>query len=179
MWARFPDLGRYLWIGGRSSRQEWWLIHFGCMAALTLNQQRLIEPARPSIFGLTMELTILLALLIMYVLFWISFTSIVRRLHDRNKRGWWAPLYVIPVFGWAWLFIECGFLPGRDRGNRFDPVPEPDTSGAIVQRARPPSKVLMIVTAMIAMGLLASTCMTVRITEVGTNKNLPVFVKPE
>jgi hypothetical protein len=87
-------------------------------------------------------------------------------------------LYVFPILGQAWQFIECGFLPPRNQGNRFDEVPEPDTSGMIVQRARPPSRLLTIVTATVAMGLLASTCMSVKVTEVGPNDLLPGMTAP-
>ena len=44
---------------------------------------------------------------------WVSFASVVRRMHDRGKSGWWALLYFVPGIGWLWLIIECGFLPGK------------------------------------------------------------------
>jgi hypothetical protein len=48
----------------------------------------------------------------------------VRRLHDRNKSGWWAALYLLPFVGWLWLVIECGILPGRpSRWAAEDPEP--------------------------------------------------------
>jgi hypothetical protein len=103
-----------------------------------------------------------------------------RRLHDRNKSGWWVLLYAVSVIGWAWSFIECGFLPPRNQANRFDPVP--DASHLAVQRARSP-RPLKTAGAAVAV-LMAIAILTVlatariRITEVGTNEDLPVFVKP-
>jgi uncharacterized membrane protein YhaH (DUF805 family) len=73
----------------------------------------------------------------------------VRRLHDRNKSGWWIlPLYVVPfligtisnqtsddLWGlglalvglilWLWGLVELGFLRGTVGPNRFglDPLP--------------------------------------------------------
>jgi hypothetical protein len=38
---------------------------------------------------------------------------VVRRFRDRGKSSWWALLYFIPVIGWLWILIECGFLPGK------------------------------------------------------------------
>jgi uncharacterized membrane protein YhaH (DUF805 family) len=164
-------LGRALWISGRSSRLEWWVIEILVLAGyasttLASRALRMLGVEDGVIGG-----AILLFLGI--CLFWLNATSSIRRLHDRNKRGWWAILYIFPILGLAWQFIECGFLPPRNQGNRFDEVPEPDTLGLIVQRARPPSRLIMIVTATLAMGLLASTCMTIRITEVGPHDRLP------
>jgi hypothetical protein len=42
-----------------------------------------------------------------------------------------------------------------------------------VWRARPPSKLIMIVTATIAVGLLGSTCMSVWVREAGPSDRLP------
>jgi uncharacterized membrane protein YhaH (DUF805 family) len=100
---------RYLWLSGRSSRREWWIVHIACLVALTINDEIFLKPVTG---GRTFQIP-LLWLAIDFLLLWISFTSIVRRLHDRNKSGWWAMLYLVPFVGWAWLFIECGFLPGR------------------------------------------------------------------
>lgn len=38
--------------------------------------------------------------------YWIAvFTATIRRLHDRNMRGWWTLLYVIPIIGELLLVI--------------------------------------------------------------------------
>jgi|SoiMethySBSTD1v2_1073268.scaffolds.fasta_scaffold01103_5 uncharacterized membrane protein YhaH (DUF805 family) len=164
-------LGRALWISGRSSRLEWWVIEILVLAGyasttLASRALRMLGVENGVIGGAIL-------LLLGICLFWLNAASSIRRLHDRNKRGWRAILYIFPILGLAWQFIECGFLPPRNQGNRFDEVAEPDTSGLIVQRARPPSRLIMIVTATLAMGLLASTCMTIRITEVGPHDRLP------
>ncbi|MGQ4274767.1 DUF805 domain-containing protein [Terrihabitans sp. B22-R8] len=80
---------------------------------------------------------VVLSLFAVYPLLAIS----VKRLHDRNKSGWWlAAMYVPPmlaeislgesaesnfiglVFG-LWAFIELGFLRGTSGPNRFGPDP--------------------------------------------------------
>ena len=43
----------------------------------------------------------------------------VRRLHDRNKSGWWLLIGLIPVIGSFWLFVDCGLLPAKEEGNTF------------------------------------------------------------
>ena len=110
-----PNPFRYLWIAGRSSRLEWWLVHFVCMAGFSLNTDLFtLSTFEAGILG-TVRVMHPAARYIVYLLAWISVASIVRRLHDRNKSGWWALLYAVPVIGWGWCFIECGFLPGRTK----------------------------------------------------------------
>jgi uncharacterized membrane protein YhaH (DUF805 family) len=123
---------RYLWISGRSSRLEWWLVHFGGLAAFTINDAIFTVSSHPlGIAGITFHVVRPIWWYINYLLIWISFASIVRRLHDRNKSGWWAVFYVIPIIGWAWCFIECGFLPGHT------PPAEPPAPAGAMQRAQP------------------------------------------
>jgi uncharacterized membrane protein YhaH (DUF805 family) len=64
----------------------------------------------------------------------------IRRLHDRDKSGWWILLfYWLPGAAWllyavafalsAWGFVELGCLRGTAGPNRFGPDPLA-TSGA-------------------------------------------------
>jgi uncharacterized membrane protein YhaH (DUF805 family) len=83
---------------------------------------------------------------------WVSFAAAIRRLHDRDKTGWWViPLLVVPVtlnsivkvetgeggtpngaqiilslialgLG-VWAFVEIGCLAGTSDDNRFGPDP--------------------------------------------------------
>lgn len=50
-----------------------------------------------------------------------------KRWHDRDKPGWWSLIVLIPIIGWIWLFVECGFLRGRSGPNRYgsDPLVDP------------------------------------------------------
>lgn len=102
---------RFLWIGGRSTRLEWWIIHLGVLISLRITGQVYLALHRAGVemSGLPGAAWMGFGLLLL----WLSFTSIVRRLHERNKSGWWSPLYLVPFMGWAWLFIECGLLKGR------------------------------------------------------------------
>jgi uncharacterized membrane protein YhaH (DUF805 family) len=54
---------------------------------------------------------------------WIGLAMQVKRWHDRDKSGWWALISLVPVIGFFWVLIECGFVRGTDGPNRFGPDP--------------------------------------------------------
>src|SRR5215510_4352634 len=117
-------LRRYLWISGRSTRSEWWLVHFLAAIAAVKNEMSLLDHTAPGPDGQPMMVVPFTWVLTNFLLLWVSFTSIVRRLHDRNKSGWWAVPYLLPFIGWVWLVVECGLLPGRpSRWAAEDPAP--------------------------------------------------------
>jgi uncharacterized membrane protein YhaH (DUF805 family) len=84
-----------------------------------------------------------------FVFGWIYIATSIKRLHDRDKSGWWIiPYFLVPglycqfqdrlpdsrlVFPLAiatfglliWAFIELYFLKGTRRTNRFGPNPLP------------------------------------------------------
>lgn len=47
----------------------------------------------------------------------------IKRWHDRDKSGWWILIGLIPIIGWIWTLVECGFLKGSDGPNRFGADP--------------------------------------------------------
>lgn len=55
-------------------------------------------------------------------LFWMPLVINIKRLHDRGKSGFWLLLSLIPIIGWIWLVIECGFLKGTLFPNKYDVV---------------------------------------------------------
>jgi hypothetical protein len=63
---------RYLWLSGRSSRLEWWIVHIACLLALTINDEIFLKFGTG---GRTFQIP-LLWLAIDFLLLWISFTSI-------------------------------------------------------------------------------------------------------
>lgn len=54
-----------------------------------------------------------------------TFAVQVKRWHDRNKSGWWVLIALVPVIGWLWVLIECGFIEGTRGDNRFGPDSKP------------------------------------------------------
>jgi uncharacterized membrane protein YhaH (DUF805 family) len=89
---------------------------------------------------------------------WIFLATAIKRLHDRDRRGWWiVPFFVVPGLYsqfsdllpdsswmlpfslaasilWLWGFVEMFCVPGSAGDNRFGPDPLADSS------ASPPAK---------------------------------------
>lgn len=152
---------------GRASRSEFWLIHIVCgslqaVAVLYLMFKspafaKFINHGNVALSGLTARnfidavsinrstmLTIFLAPLV------ITVATAVRRLHDRDRSGWWVVAMLLPVFvalflsdvhggarpvevdvlailSAAWYFCELGVLDGSPGANSYAParaVPE-------------------------------------------------------
>jgi uncharacterized membrane protein YhaH (DUF805 family) len=55
---------------------------------------------------------------------WIGLALQVKRWHDRDKAWPWIFIGLIPVIGFFWVLIECGFLDGTMGPNRFGPSPK-------------------------------------------------------
>ena len=54
----------------------------------------------------------------------MSLMLAVKRVHDRDRSGWFLLLALLPLLN-IWVFIEVGFLPGTPGPNRFGPDPLP------------------------------------------------------
>lgn len=55
---------------------------------------------------------------------WAKLAVTVKRWHDRDKSGWWILIGLVPVIGWLWQLIECGFMEGTPGDNRFGRSPK-------------------------------------------------------
>ena len=96
-------------FSGKSDRFEWWVITtitdlaaqlcliFGLMSLHSEASVRYLQAG-----GLF--LGVVLAL-------WMSVAVSVRRFRDRERSPWLLLAGLVPVAGWIWYFIECGFLP--------------------------------------------------------------------
>ena len=117
-------LGQYATFSGRASRSEYWwwfLVVFLLNILLNIVDGSVVAP----LLGLkstdvyASHPTAMLAAL---VLFLPNLAVAVRRLHDRDRSGWWLLLGFIPVIGTLVLlifFIQKGTLGD----NRFGPPP--------------------------------------------------------
>lgn len=63
----------------------------------------------------------LLSLIVLVLLFYAHILMIIRRLHDRNMRGWWYLINFIPGGILVFLVLVC--LKGTKGPNRFGPDP--------------------------------------------------------
>jgi uncharacterized membrane protein YhaH (DUF805 family) len=117
----------------------------GRASHLSLSSREIVSLAG-NLFGIT-------------VFMWICLATSVKRLHDRDRSGWWiVPFFVLPnlscniqewlgdsifsfLIGLAlfilciWGFIELGFLRGTRRINRFGPDPLAEDEDARLRRS--------------------------------------------
>jgi uncharacterized membrane protein YhaH (DUF805 family) len=116
-------LKKYAVFGGRARRREYWIFEWGntlILIALVVIG-RLADPKHvgllPSLFIVAMIIP--------------SFASLVRRLHDTNRSGWWLLATLVPVIGQLIIlsFIVTDSQPGA---NRYGPNPkrQPTTQAA-------------------------------------------------
>ncbi|MGV8073621.1 MAG: DUF805 domain-containing protein [Syntrophobacteraceae bacterium] len=56
------------------------------------------------------------------IISWLALALLVKRLHDRNRSGWFAATLLIPIaniiFG-IWILVEVWVLRGTTGANRF------------------------------------------------------------
>jgi uncharacterized membrane protein YhaH (DUF805 family) len=96
-------------FSGREKRLPWWIATI--LVDLGLGMVY-------AIFGMPRP-SVLFLLLLAPPLIWISVAVQVKRWHDRDKSGWWFLVNFVPIIGWLWVLIECGFLRGTPGPNRF------------------------------------------------------------
>ena len=140
MWGPTLDkLLPYLSFKGRANRQRYWLTSLA-LAGLLLAV--MLIGIIPIVGALVVLAGIVLAV-------WAGLAVALRRLHDRNKSGWWLLIMYGPVMvlsalsevasvsdptagtGFAalslpfsiWMFVELGCLKGTTGANRFGPDP--------------------------------------------------------
>ena len=88
-------------IEGRMDRHSYWA---GLLTILVILTVLLWFGARIPVFNVAAAI-----FAILMILPWL--TATIRRLHDREKRGWLILLLLIPVIGWHCLFIELILEP--------------------------------------------------------------------
>lgn len=111
-----PTLRRLLFgFDGRIGRRTWWLWGVAAMIGLAIYATVLLRVAGVS--AATTDTVVNLLLL------WPGLALSVKRWHDRDKRGWWVLVALIPVVGWLWILVENGLLRGSAGTNRFGRAP--------------------------------------------------------
>ena len=109
-------------FSGRINRKAYWLLYF--LPILGVN---IVASILDGVFG-TLTVTEygaygLISLPVSLISIWPMLAAGTKRLHDRDKSGWWQLLYFLPFAGALFLFIYLGFLKGTDGANRFGPDP--------------------------------------------------------
>ncbi len=144
----------YFRFSGRLNRKPYWLRHLVIYVVMFLAFMvpalLLGGPSRVSAgSGLSVMDAILIIIfgIVLLVAMFMSIAIQVRRLHDRNKSGWWLLFFLllpyVAQFGLAatgnptlamvgaavgvvisiWYLVELGFLRGTEGPNRFGPDP--------------------------------------------------------
>lgn len=101
-------------FSGRSDRFEWWVVSvltdlaaqlcliFGLIALHSEATLRHLQAG-----GLFLGVIVAL---------WMSIAVSVRRMRDRGRSPWLLLAGLVPVAGWIWYLVECGFLPAPNPG---------------------------------------------------------------
>jgi len=102
---------KYFNFKDRASRSEYWYF------------QILVFPiALWSQFPSNTDSVLILQLILLFGVLIPAFSSGVRRLHDRDKSGWWILINFVPFVGWIILLIMLA-EKGTEGPNRFGPYP--------------------------------------------------------
>jgi len=102
---------KYFNFKDRASRSEYWYF------------QILVFPiALWSQFPSNTSSVLILQIILLFGVLVPAFSSGVRRLHDRDKSGWWILINFVPFVGWIILLIMLA-EKGTEGPNRFGPYP--------------------------------------------------------
>jgi uncharacterized membrane protein YhaH (DUF805 family) len=116
---------RYAEFNGRARRKEFWMFMLfwaiivivgGILDSLLGTE---FSDNKDAAFGRTGWIALILWLAMLVPWFAVS----VRRMHDRDRSGWWVLIWFIPCIGQIW-FIIWQALDGTPGDNRFGPDPK-------------------------------------------------------
>jgi uncharacterized membrane protein YhaH (DUF805 family) len=107
-------LSKYLTIQGRARRSEYWWFYLFVIVVATL----------PTQLGMAMESVPVLVVggLMSLALIIPSITAGIRRLHDKDKSGWWFFIGLVPLVGII-LLLYWFVTAGTAGPNRFGEDP--------------------------------------------------------
>lgn len=131
---------------GRINRASYWLaaaIYMGVAAiaqlmiaiATALLPGSVGADGEKAMSGLQIAVLTIPSILVYGAIIWSSICVAVKRVHDRDRSGWFVLVQFVPVVGWIWFFVEAGCLRGTVGPNRFGPDPLMDA--ASVGRLQP------------------------------------------
>lgn len=106
-------------FNGRMNRSDYWLKGFLILLPLGILNNVLA-------FGVATDEARALAIVIGLLSLWPGLALLVKRLHDRNRSGWFAATLLIPLANIVfviWILVEVWFLRGTIGPNRFGEDP--------------------------------------------------------
>ncbi|MYA71637.1 phosphate ABC transporter permease subunit PstC [Candidatus Poribacteria bacterium] len=100
---------------GRINRTTWWMMQlltlpiFIIASVITYNAYTVLS------MPILITSVYLIPIVLILVLIWVSLAVTTKRLHDRDKSGWWLLINFIPIIA----MFELGFIKGTRGDNRF------------------------------------------------------------
>jgi uncharacterized membrane protein YhaH (DUF805 family) len=135
-------------FSGRINRAKYWLAMLVSLIAIAIAV--IVVVTFRALLGESAGWAIMVIAVIATAVFcaWISLATAIKRLHDREKSGWWIVLFyfvpgfldrissgmpdtaglILSVIGAAisiWGLVELGFLKGTTGSNSYGPDPIP------------------------------------------------------
>ncbi len=112
---------------GRVSRSQYWISNIVFAIVNQVILYLLLRPLIALFTGVALPpespwytMAEYLTLLVAYaLLLWWTVVVAVKRWHDLGKSGLWELLIFVPVIGWLWKLIMCGFVPGTPGTNPY------------------------------------------------------------
>jgi uncharacterized membrane protein YhaH (DUF805 family) len=112
------------WLGFLALIAAQWSVGLLLFAAVGLSLVHGADPVMsPGDLILLKILGVLLPLAVALVFLYPSVAIYTKRWHDRGKSGWWMLILFIPLLGFIWFLVECGFLPGTKGPNQYGDDP--------------------------------------------------------
>lgn len=105
-------MGRFFWVRGRLARGQFWLQAMALWVVLYALSV-VLGPMATDIVVWLVNGTVLAGFAMLCI----------RRLHDRDRTGWWLLVVLIPVVGALWLFWQLALRRGVAQDNRWGPDP--------------------------------------------------------
>ncbi|MDR2731152.1 MAG: DUF805 domain-containing protein [Treponema sp.] len=107
---------KYTVIEGRARRREFWMFALASFIIGVIFAILAVIPILGIIFSIASSLFYLATIV-------PGFTVGVRRLHDRDKSGWFILLMLIPLVGGIILLVWCA-MEGTSGRNKYGPDPK-------------------------------------------------------
>jgi uncharacterized membrane protein YhaH (DUF805 family) len=105
---------KYADFNGRAARPEfWWFLLFNVIVLAILSVvDAVVFGSGKQFLAILYDLAVLIP----------SLAVSVRRLHDKDKSGWWVLIALVPIIG-GLLLLYWYATPGTEGDNQFGPPP--------------------------------------------------------
>ena len=112
------------WLGLLVLMATQWIVGILLFVAIGFSLMSGAGPMSPRDLFLLKIFGVLLPLGVTLLFLYPSVAIYTKRWHDRGKSGWWMLILFIPLLGFIWFLVECGFLQGTRGPNQYggDPL---------------------------------------------------------